>query len=233
MSSQEIVESRVRNDATVVAVTLASMFLAYRLFSALAGSYILKHYALSNSGLYTNAVISRSAGLFVLAEMFVITAICRNQIRLLITQYHSQDEAKFRDISIGTGVGVLTALCVSPFLLGFDANIFVRAVFLPLRPLHLGSVLNLFLFVVALPCSGEVVFRGIFQRTLSAYVNPTAQIFVTATSFAFIWPTFNFVFAFFVGLAAGILYQRRGSILSCIIVNVLATSLGIALVILT
>lgn len=118
----------------------------------------------------------------------------------------------------GVGVGLLASLVAVPTLLLFrlqlnPANIILQC------PSCLASMSLFFLYLIGLPITTELFFRGCLLKLLEEHATIGAAILVSALFFAAIWPLFNPLAGFAVGIASGIIYHRTGSILACTVSN--------------
>lgn len=85
--------------------------------------------------------------------------------------------------------------------------------------------MEIFLLIVALPLSSELVFRGLLLPELSKYLGAAAAVAVTTLLFALWWPVLGWEASVIVGIVTSSLYLRTRNIIAPTIANSLATIL--------
>lgn len=122
---------------------------------------------------------------------------------------------------------------------GFSTGLVVWAVSLPLLKFdrhsdltdlimadffHPRIILVAILFVILLPVSTEIVFRGIVLKSFLQSSNLVPAVLLNAIIFAVVWPMFNVITGFLLGLATAFLYHRFRSVISAVVANAVLTT---------
>jgi membrane protease YdiL (CAAX protease family) len=125
------------------------------------------------------------------------------------------------------------------FLWGFLAGFLAYAASLPillrldrysgLTGLIIGNfyhpviILVLVLFAILLPTVSEVVFRGIIFKAFLESSSVVPAVLLSAFAFALVWPIYNSIIGFLLGLATALLYYRFHNVLPAIVANAVLT----------
>jgi len=138
---------------------------------------------------------------------------------------NSRSSNLLKDLAIGLLVGLACFVIAVPMLLRGDtqSRVIARLV-VAAYELSPVAILGVVLLVVALPVSGEMVFRGIVFRTLAEYATIPAAVIGNSLVFAYFWPVYNWPLRVLIGAALGLLYYRTQSLVSSIIANAAFTS---------
>jgi membrane protease YdiL (CAAX protease family) len=122
---------------------------------------------------------------------------------------------------------------------GFLAGLLVSATSLPLLRLdshsdfadlivkdffHPQIILLAVVFVILLPVSTEIVFRGIIFKSFLESSSLLPALLLNALVFALVWPIFNPIIGFILGLTTALLYHRFRSVMSAVVANAVLTT---------
>jgi membrane protease YdiL (CAAX protease family) len=88
---------------------------------------------------------------------------------------------------------------------------------------HPAIILVLVLFAILLPTVSEVVFRGIIFKAFLESSSVVPAVLLSAFAFALVWPIYNSIIGFLLGLAAALLYHRFRNVLPAIVANAVLT----------
>lgn len=222
-----------QTELSKLAICLVLMFLAYWLFSGLMNVYLSRVYLRSHPGLRAGDFVYAGAAFFILLEMVVVLWVHRPVSSALRNRspIPGGTNALIPNLSAGVTCGLVGLLCSIPLLRSVKTEFFVSTLIPQSHPIS-SVIWNGFLFGIALPITAEMAFRGVAQRVLERHMSPLATILVAAMLFTGFWPFFGFPFAFILGLVSGILYWWRGSVLACIVANVVMTISAAAYVVL-
>ena len=121
---------------------------------------------------------------------------------------------------------------------GFLAGLLVYVACLPLLRLDLSSdltdlimvnffhpriVLVVILFVILLPVGSKIVFRGIIFKSFLESSSLVPAVLLSAVAFALVWPSYNVVTGFLLGLTTALLYHRFRSVIPAVVANAVLT----------
>jgi membrane protease YdiL (CAAX protease family) len=132
-----------------------------------------------------------------------------------------------RNIGFGVLAGLVALLAALPSLLADNPSIF--ASFLINHLYGASDLALLVILIFLLPVASEVFFRGVLLRQLMEVMSVAAALVVSTLLSSSYYLTFGPIPALALGLVAGILFYRTGSVLACIIANSSFTLGGIAL----
>lgn len=85
------------------------------------------------------------------------------------------------------------------------------------------DVLVLVLAIVVLPALSELFFRGILLRRLMENISNASALIVSSLLFMLWWPIGGFIASCTLGLAGGLVFYWRKSVLACVATNFLFT----------
>src|SRR6267142_7004671 len=88
---------------------------------------------------------------------------------------------------------------------------------------HPAIILVLVLFAILLPTVSEVVFRGIIFKAYLESSSVVPAVLLSAFAFALVWPIYNSIIGFLLGLATALLYHRFRNVLPAIVANAVLT----------
>ena len=88
---------------------------------------------------------------------------------------------------------------------------------------HPAIILVLVLFAILLPTVSEVVFRGIIFKAFLESSSVVPAVLLSAFAFALVWPIYNSIIGFLLGLATALLYHRFRNVLPAIVANAVLT----------
>ena len=137
-----------------------------------------------------------------------------------------------KSIALGLLGGAVALVVASPtFWFGWgnrqleSTQLLIADAFSPL------AVLNLLFVIFAIAVGSEIVFRGIFLRTLAGYASMPAAVLASCLFFAYIFPVLGSVAGIILGITCSILYYKTKNLLAPIFANALFTvgGSGIAL----
>lgn len=216
-------------DLTKLAFSLVTVFLAYGQFAAIGNLYLSRFLSQPKSGAFDRALwvspfVYNGTAVFVLLEMLIVLWVYWPVSQLFKNaSAPTKQNTPFSDLAAGIGIGFAGFFLTIPLLWGTRATPLIGGILSPTHSISTLGALTILLFGLVLPVVTEMVFRGIVQRTLQSYMKPLAAILVSAVLFARLWSVFSFPFALVLGLASGLLYRWRASLLACIIANAVMT----------
>ena len=165
-------------------------------------------------------------GLVFLSELLIVLCCCRlGPLRMTL-----------QDMGI-----TFSALNLKGFVWGFLVGLLTYGVSLPLLLLlrfehdktptdviidnfyHPGIFLLVLLFVILLPVSSEIVFRGFIFKSLLESSSVIPAVLLSALIFAFVSPIYNFPIGLLLGVASALLYHRFRNVFSAIVANAVLT----------
>ena len=88
---------------------------------------------------------------------------------------------------------------------------------------HPRIALVVILFVILLPVGSEIVFRGIFFKSFLESSSLVPAVLLSAVAFALVWPSYNVVTGFLLGLTTALLYHRFRSVIPAVVANAVLT----------
>ncbi len=215
-----LVESR-----GLLALLIASICLVATTFSAdrLASMYLDRPQQIHSWNLavrYSDA----AAGFFMVLQMIIVVivfGIAEPSLRIeKLKRLLRIDSVK--PLLWGALVGLVVCFISSPLFLLFDKHIqFVRL--LLDNPFSFQTILIVFLLMLLVPITTEVVFRGIIFDVLARRTNAPVALIVSSLLFAYVWVLFNAGFALLIGIACALLYRRFNSLVPGIACSGIAT----------
>jgi len=161
--------------------------------------------------------------IFFLAEMVLVIFLYRiGPLRMTLREMGLNFVAsKWKGLLWGFLTGLLVYVASLP-LLKFDrhsdlTNLIVNNVFSP------RIILVAVLFVILLPISSEIVFRGIFFKSFVASATPVAAVLLSGVFFALLWPVYNPLTGFLLGVTNALLYYRFRNVVVPFVANATLT----------
>lgn len=88
---------------------------------------------------------------------------------------------------------------------------------------HPKIVFVLILFVVLLPISSEIVYRGIIFKSFLESSGVVPAVLLSGFAFGFVWPIYNSLVGLLLGFATALLYYRFHNVLPAIVANAVVT----------
>ncbi|HKI10614.1 MAG TPA: CPBP family glutamic-type intramembrane protease [Candidatus Acidoferrum sp.] len=88
---------------------------------------------------------------------------------------------------------------------------------------HPRIILLVILFAILLPLASEIVFRGIVFKSLLESSRLVPAVLVSALAFALVWPVYNLITGFLLGLTTAVLYHRFRSAIPAVVANAVFT----------
>lgn len=220
-------ESKERQSALARLIfSVVGIWAAYRLFTWLAGLYLLR-----GSQSSANNFLERLLGfaypatpVFLLVEMLIVIWIYRPLSGLFdISQDRAANTRPTKEVLLGTAAGLIVFVLATPFLKDLGTRTTFLAFFPASHPAGARSLTYAVLLGLALPTVGEIFFRGIVLRTLKTYAGPTAAILVSTLLFVSLWPLFSVMTTLFLSVAASLLYTWRKNLISPIFASIVMT----------
>lgn len=89
-------------------------------------------------------------------------------------------------------------------------------------------MLALAFFVILLPASVEIVYRGIVFKSFLNSSSLVPAVIVSGFTFAVAWPVFNPLIGLLLGVATALLYNRFRNVLPAIVANAVFTTSCVA-----
>jgi membrane protease YdiL (CAAX protease family) len=88
---------------------------------------------------------------------------------------------------------------------------------------HPAIILVVVLFAILLPTSSEIVFRGIIFKAFLENSSVVPAVLLSAFAFALVWPIYNSITGFLLGIATALLYHRFRNVVPAIVANAVLT----------
>ena len=161
--------------------------------------------------------------LITLAGLAIVICICRfGPLRMTIGDMGlKQTTPRWRGIVWGSVAGLLAFGAAIP-LLRLDryddlTSQIINGFY------HPRIAFYVILFIIALPVSCELVFRGIIFKSFSESSTVVPAVLLTAIMFALVWPVTNYMIGFILGIVTAILYRAFRSVFPTIVANVVFT----------
>ncbi len=129
---------------------------------------------------------------------------------------------RLKEILWGFLAGFLTYAASLPILLRLDRHSGLTDLIIS-DFYHPEIILVLVLLAILLPTSSEIVFRGIIFKAFLESSSMVPAALLSAFAFALVWPIYNSIIGFLLGLATALLYHRFRNVLPAIVANAVLT----------
>jgi membrane protease YdiL (CAAX protease family) len=129
---------------------------------------------------------------------------------------------RLRELLWGFLAGSLAYAASLPILLRLDQHSGLTGLIIG-NFYHPAIILFVILFAILLPISSEIVFRGIIFKTLSESSSVVPAVLLSAFVFALVWPIYDSIVGFLLGIATALLYHRFRNVFPAIVANAVLT----------
>ncbi len=129
---------------------------------------------------------------------------------------------RLKEILWGFLAGFLTYAASLPILLRLDRHSGLTDLIIS-DFYHPEIILVLVLLAILLPISSEIVYRGIIFKAFLESSSVVPAVLLSAFAFALVWPIYNSIIGFLLGLATALLYHRFRNVLPAIVANAVLT----------
>jgi len=125
---------------------------------------------------------------------------------------------RLKELLWGILAGFLTYAASLPLLLKLDRHSGLTDLIIS-DFYHPEIILVLVLLAILLPISSEIVYRGIIFKAFLESSSVVPAVLLSAVAFAVVWPIYNPIIGFLLGLATALLYHRFRNVLPAIVAN--------------
>ncbi len=202
-----------RGDLTRLVFALAGPGVAYFIASMLLSHSLARGIKSGQFGLIFRVGYP---GLLIIYTLAMLAAILSYGPRRASFRWEKDEECRstHRLLSIGLGIAGGLACCAIAVPVMLTQNEGIILAINPVVSIH--GLLQLFLLVIAIPFTSEIVFRGMVFRRLAEHMTLSAAVIASTALFMMWWPVLGWYAAASLGLVSAGLFRKTGTLTASI-----------------